>query len=139
MTEFAAIMNDRAKEIGVKNSNFVNPHGYHNENHYTTAYDLALITREAFKILYLEIVKQPSANIGSESSPNQQKLSFRNRNLLLDSRNSNTYYPYATGVKTGFTDEAGNVWLPQPQKTTEFDCSIKLPVDARWNGCKDLI
>ncbi|WP_341876974.1 D-alanyl-D-alanine carboxypeptidase family protein [Defluviitalea saccharophila] len=141
MTEFAAIMNERAKEIGVKNSNFVNPHGYHNENHYTTAYDLALITREALKNpVFREIVKQPSANIGSESSPNQQKLSFRNRNLLLDSRNSNTYYPYATGVKTGFTDEAGECLVASATKDNLNLIAVLLnsPVDARWNDAKTL-
>lgn len=40
ITQFANIMNERAKEIGVTNSNFVNPHGYHNENHYTTVYNI---------------------------------------------------------------------------------------------------
>jgi D-alanyl-D-alanine carboxypeptidase (penicillin-binding protein 5/6) len=141
ITQFANIMNERAKEIGVTNSNFVNPHGYHNENHYTTAYDLALITREAFKNpVFREIVKQPSANIGSESTPNQQKLSFRNRNLLLDSRNTGTYYPYATGVKTGFTDEAGECLVASATKDNLNFIAVLLntPVDARWNEAKTL-
>ena len=47
--KFAALMNDTAKRIGALNSNFVNPHGLHNENHYTTAYDLALISCYAIK------------------------------------------------------------------------------------------
>ena len=55
--EFAKLMNVKAKQIGCKNSNFVNPHGVHDENHYTTAYDLALIGRYAMQILkFREIV-----------------------------------------------------------------------------------
>ena len=47
--KFVKLMNDKAKELGAVNTNFVNPHGLHNNNHYTTAYDLALITRYAMK------------------------------------------------------------------------------------------
>jgi len=46
---FSMLMNKRAKEIGAKNTNFTNPHGLHSEDHYSTAYDLAIITREALK------------------------------------------------------------------------------------------
>ncbi|KAE9629114.1 D-alanyl-D-alanine carboxypeptidase family protein [Defluviitalea raffinosedens] len=141
IAQFANMMNERAKEIGVKDSYFVNPHGYHNENHYTTAYDLALITREALKNpAFKEIVKQPTADIGNSSSPNQRKFSFRNRNLLLDSRNSDTYYPYATGVKTGFTDEAGECLVASATKDhmNLIAVLLKSPTDARWNDAKTL-
>lgn len=46
---FADIMNERAKEIGARNSHFVNPHGLHDDNHYTTAYDLALVCAKRTK------------------------------------------------------------------------------------------
>lgn len=46
---FADIMNERAKEIGARNSHFVNPHGLHDDNHYTTAYDLALVCAKAYE------------------------------------------------------------------------------------------
>ncbi|MEG1783132.1 MAG: serine hydrolase, partial [Oscillospiraceae bacterium] len=49
MDKFAQMMNDRAKELGAKNTHFVNAHGLHNKDHYTTAYDLALIAKEAIK------------------------------------------------------------------------------------------
>ena len=45
LEEFIKMMNKKAKEIGVNNTNFINPHGLHDDNHYSTAYDLALITR----------------------------------------------------------------------------------------------
>ena len=50
LEKFTKMMNQKAKEIGANNTNFINPHGLHDDNHYSTAYDLALITREAMKI-----------------------------------------------------------------------------------------
>src|SRR5690606_37873939 len=55
LENFIDLMNKKAKEIGAVNTNFTNPHGLHDDLHYTTAYDLALITREAFK--YEEFAK----------------------------------------------------------------------------------
>ena len=58
---FANLMNEKAKELGCKNTHFINPNGIHNENHYTTAYDLALITQYAMKNqTFREIVKTTS-------------------------------------------------------------------------------
>lgn len=57
---FAELMNEKAKEIGAVHSNFVNPHGYHDPNHYTTPYDLALILKAASEQpLFLEIINTP--------------------------------------------------------------------------------
>jgi len=141
ITEFAILMNERAKEIKVTNTNFVNPHGYHDENHYTTAYELALITREALKNPeFKEIIKMPLSTIGSEGAQNQRTLTFRNRNLLLDSRDNNTYYPYATGGKTGFTDEAGECLVATATKDgmNLIAVILKSPKDTRWNETKAL-
>lgn len=70
---FAKMMNERAKSIGCLNTNFVNPHGLHDDNHYTTAYDMALITREAIKnstfrkIFSTRTYQIPPTNIQSET------------------------------------------------------------------------
>ncbi|MBR2290470.1 MAG: D-alanyl-D-alanine carboxypeptidase, partial [Clostridia bacterium] len=96
--EFSILMNERAREIGVKNSYFVTPHGLDNEEHYTTAYDLAILTNVALKNeTFARIVetKQISVMIG-----NHQR-SLNNTNELLG--NVSGVY----GVKTGFTGEAG--------------------------------
>lgn len=95
---FSVIMNNKAKELGLKNSNFVTPHGLDNDNHYTTAYDLAILTNYALKNeTFLRIVgtKHISIRIGN----NQRELN--NTNELLG--NVNGLY----GVKTGFTGNAG--------------------------------
>ena len=65
---FANLMNKTAKKIGATNSNFVNPHGLHNDNHYTTAYDLALISCYAMKnSIFREIVSTKSVDISFSS------------------------------------------------------------------------
>ena len=97
---FVAMMNARAKEIGAVNTRFANPHGLPDENHYTTAYDLALITREAMaNDAFRRLVSTRRASIPWEGRDYNRQLS--NKNKLLSS------YPGATGVKTGFTSKAG--------------------------------
>ena len=96
--EFSKIMNKKAKDIGLKNSNFVTPHGLDDDNHYTTAYDLAILTNYALNNkTFLKIVgtKQISVNIGG----NQRSLNNTNE---LSGVVKGVY-----GVKTGFTGNAG--------------------------------
>ncbi|MBR4038704.1 MAG: D-alanyl-D-alanine carboxypeptidase [Clostridia bacterium] len=97
---FVALMNARAGEIGAVNTHFANPHGLPDEDHYTTAYDLALISREAMKNeSFRRLVSMKKASIPWEGRSYDRQLTNKNR-LLSD-------YPGATGVKTGFTSKAG--------------------------------
>ena len=96
--EFSKIMNKKAKDIGLKNSNFVTPHGLDDDNHYTTAYDLAILTNYALNNkTFLKIVgtKQINVNIG------ENQRSLNNTNELLG------VVKGVYGVKTGFTGNAG--------------------------------
>lgn len=95
--EFARLMNERAKQIGAKNTNFVNPHGLHDDNHYTSAYDLALITREAFKNpVFKEVVKTKFWLAERDGYKH-----FANKNNILNICEG------GDGVKTGYTMRAG--------------------------------
>jgi len=105
---FAWMMNQRALAIGAKDSHFVNPHGLHDPQHYSTAYDLALIAREAMKNRFLSQVVatwtySPSSQV---YNPSGQPAVWTNTNKLLDEK-SPFYLAAAVGVKTGHTDEAG--------------------------------
>lgn len=101
-------MNTRAKELGAVNSNFVNTNGLNDENHYTTARDMALITRELYtehqefqtisETLQYSI---PPTNLQPESRIFQQK-----HKMFYES--SEYYYPYVTAGKTGYTEQAMN-------------------------------
>ena len=97
---FVDMMNARAKEIGAVNTHFANPHGLPDDAHYTTAYDLALIAREAMSNpSFRMLVSTQRANITWEGRTYDRVL--QNKNRLLSE------YPGATGVKTGYTSRAG--------------------------------
>lgn len=97
---FAGLMNQKAKEIGATHSHFVNPHGLHDPNHYSTAKDLAIIAREARK-------NQVFREIVSEEAYKDSSFTFYNRNELVN-RSSSNFFQGADGIKTGFTDQAGH-------------------------------
>ena len=101
---FAKMMNERAKSIGVKNTNFTNPHGLPDSNHYTTAYDMALITREAMKnetfrkIFATRTYQIPPTNIQKET----RYLRNHHRFVLRQEYR----YDDCIGGKTGYTSQA---------------------------------
>jgi len=94
---FAELMNKRAKELGANNSNFITANGLHDENHYTTAYDLSLITKAAFANPWeKETMELQTTSINLKTS----KIILENRNLTLG-KNGNI------AGKTGTTSQAG--------------------------------
>lgn len=120
MDEFALLMNDYAIKLGCKNTNFVNSHGLHNEAHYTTASDLYLITEAAMDDpVFAEIVGSYTHTIEPTNKQPEPRVLYSTNALIRDAYLSyelredlygntvNTYFEYATGVKNGYTDEAG--------------------------------
>jgi D-alanyl-D-alanine carboxypeptidase (penicillin-binding protein 5/6) len=95
---FAELMNSRAQQAGAKNSHFVNPDGYHDQRHYTTPWDMALIAREAMQEPFFQ------ETVGMKY---YESRGWKNTNQLLDPA-SPYYYSCATGVKTGYTSAAGH-------------------------------
>lgn len=113
--EFAIQMNEKAKKLELKNTNFVTPHGLDNPNHYTTAYELAKITDYALKNnLIATIVKTKYATIRI----NNNNKEIKNTNELLLGNVDGVY-----GVKTGFTNIAGRC-LVTAVKRKEMDLII---------------
>lgn len=97
---FAAIMNARARQIGARGSHFVNPHGLHDPNHYSSAYDLAMITRHALHYpQFADLVGRQTWMLSRDDRPSQN---FANGNRLL------SRYAGADGVKTGWTSASGH-------------------------------
>ena len=118
---FADLMNAKAKEIGCENSHFVNPNGIHNENHYTTAHDLALIANYSMQNeTFRDIVKTTSFTLPATSAYPSESRTYTNTNNLIiyDNRNrpDNYYYEYATGIKTGYTSAAKNCLVSSATK-----------------------
>lgn len=107
---FASMMNQKAREIGCENTNFVNANGIHHENHYTTAYDLALIGQYAMKNEpFRKIVSSVKYTLPTTEKYDKEDRIFTNNNRLINSNSSN-YYQYATGIKTGYTDPARKLY-----------------------------
>ena len=107
---FCALMNQTATKIGCTNSNFVNPNGTHNENHYSSAHDLALIGKYALKYDKLkEIFKKTSFTLEGKN------ITYATTNEMLLSWNKN-YYENTLGMKTGFTTPAGYCLVSYAQK-----------------------
>jgi D-alanyl-D-alanine carboxypeptidase (penicillin-binding protein 5/6) len=105
--QFVARMNEKAKALGLENTSFVNVHGLHDEEHYTTARDMAVLAREAMQNdIFRSIVE--CAHIYLPTTNMSDKRYFINTNNLV-SRMRYPYYFYdkATGIKTGSTDAAG--------------------------------
>lgn len=113
---FSDLMNRKAIEIGCKNTHFVNPNGIHNDDHYTTAYDLALIAKycmqnETFK----KIVSTPEYTLPKTNLYAYENRTFDNTNNLILTKSS-YYYENATGIKTGYTKEAGSCLISSATK-----------------------
>lgn len=99
---FSQMMNDRARNLGCLDSNFVNPNGLQNENHYTTCYDMALIGQAAYQYPeFKKLISSQSYTIPETNLNVERNLWQENR--LIYSGNGEYYYEYCTGGKTGYT------------------------------------
>ncbi|OON97185.1 MAG: hypothetical protein ATN32_05800 [Candidatus Epulonipiscium fishelsonii] len=106
---FGAMMNQRAQEIGAMNTNFVNPHGFHDVNHYTTAHDMALIMREIYNNEYfLEIMSHPTYRIPATNVSDEIIYLSQQHSLMNSIRDSQMFRSDVIGGKTGYTSQAGN-------------------------------
>lgn len=121
---FATLMNQRAKDIGCTNTSFVNPNGLHDPSHTISAHDMALIAREAMKnATFRELVSQVNVTL-DETPQTPEKRYFRNTNRFLWSTSKIIYnneyipikYEVVDGIKTGYTEEAGNCLVSSGKK-----------------------
>lgn len=134
ITAFAEHMTQRAKELGCKNTNFVNANGLHDENHYTTAYDMALIAQA---LLQIDAYREMMGNTYYEIPPTNKQPETRylhGQHQMLN-KNSLYYYETAEGGKTGYTSEALNTLVTYAkQGDTEL-----IAVVLRCNGAQHYV
>lgn len=123
-TEFAKLMTKRAKELGCKNTQFKNPHGLPDEEHYTTAHDMGLILKEAMKHEEFRKIAGTISYTLKKSDTLKDTLELWNHAKILR-ENSDYYYKYAEGAKTGFTQVALNTLVTYAKKgDVELICVI---------------
>jgi len=126
LESFVKMMNQKAKELGAYNTNFTNPHGLHDTNHYSTAADLALITKYAMENdTFRKIVSTTKYEIQTTNKKDEPRY-FTSLNKLIYNTSYNQiyvdgayispYYEYATGAKTGYTPQAGNCLVATAKK-----------------------
>lgn len=128
---FVKIMNNTAKKIGAINSNFVNPHGLHDDNHYTTAYDLALISSYAMKNeTFREIVSTKKIKISNTLGEYDRILI--NKNKLLKNLEG------CTGIKTGFTKKSGRCLVSSCKKDGREFITVVLNCPNMFERSKEL-
>lgn len=122
--EFASLMNGKAKMLGARNSHFVNPHGLHDDNHYTTAYDLALICATAYENHdFVRIVGTKQRKI--EVSGEARYIANKNKLLKL--------FEGANGVKTGFTKKSGRCLVGGAKRGNMQLITVVLNHGDMWN------
>jgi len=115
LDNFAVLMNKRAKELGCKNTNFVNPSGLYDENHKTTAYDLALILRELSKHKDFSTISTTLAYKIAPTNKSTLERPLWNENKLIQ-KYSEYYYPYCIGGKTGYTVQSMHSYVSAAEK-----------------------
>lgn len=113
---FSDMMNKKAKELGCENTHFVNPNGIHNEEHYTTAYDLYLISKYAMQNeKFAKIVSTYQYTLSATNKyPNKDRV-MQSTNYFLNPK-SKFYNENVKGIKTGTTLEAGNCLITEITK-----------------------
>lgn len=125
-SHFVELMNRKAQELGTTNTNFTNTYGIHDENHYTTAADLAIISRYAMKNeKFREIVKQKTYSIPPTNKYTTERVLPSTNLFIGTARSPKYYYSAVTGIKTGHTNDAGYCLVSSAEKDgTELLCVV---------------
>ena len=135
--EFAKLMNQRAKELGCKNSHFVNANGLHDDNHYSCAYDLVTLYQYAYSNFpdFKSIIAEKTFSLPDSQIYTKSDRTFNNTNKLISDQ-SKYYYEYCTGGKTGYTKEAKNCLVSSATKDgiTLFACILGATQDDSNNS-----
>jgi D-alanyl-D-alanine carboxypeptidase (penicillin-binding protein 5/6) len=126
--DFASYMNTKAQQLGCKNTHFVNPSGLHDEEHYTTAYDMALITQAALSYDFFREVASAKSYETMETTFGQTFTLQQHHKMVLKNKEQYeyAYYEYVEGGKTGYTSKAKNtlVTYAKDAQDRELICVI---------------
>lgn len=136
--EFARLMNSRAKELGASSTNFVNPNGLHDDNHYTTARDLSLLAKHAMTLQkFRDVVKEVKYTI-PKTNKQEERNYITNSNKLIWKIYDQFRYEYATGIKTGYTTKAKQCLVGSAKKEDLELISVVMGAEGQ-NVYKDTV
>lgn len=126
MEEFVALMNERARQLGMEDSSFANPSGLNDDNHYSTAYDMALLAQACLKNeTVADICATRSITIGTRTFVNHNKLLY--------------LYKDCVGMKTGFTEKAGRTLVSAATRDGQTLICVTLNDGNDWNDHMKLL
>lgn len=136
---FSTMMNSRAKELGCTGSNFTNPSGLHQEEHYTTTRDLFLISQRAVENDLIEkIIGTTTYTLPSTNKYTKEARTFTTTNYMIRKSLTKYYYDYCIGAKTGYTGEAKNCVVEFAKKDGIGLTAIVMGEEAKVKGQKFL-
>lgn len=136
LTGFTDIMNKKASDLGCVNSHFVNANGLHDPDHYTCAYDMALITKDALRYKMFRELTSGKSYIIPPTNKNEESRELYSKNKILKSA-SEYYYEFAEGGKTGYTTDSLNTLVTYAKKDDlELICVI-LRCNKAYNAYTD--
>ncbi len=142
MQKFVKMMNDRAKQLGCKNTNFANPHGLPDENHYVTAKDMAVIARAAYENETFRLLCGTKRYTIPPTNKHREPTYLVNHHKMLYPKDTAEYlYDYCTGGKTGYTIAAGSTLVTYAQKEgmTLLTVILKGTSPNYWNETRSLL
>lgn len=112
---FVDLMNEKAADLGCQHTHFMNPHGLHDEEHYVSAYDMAIICKTALSnSQFLKFAGNKFHTIPATNLVNEERSFMNSHKMLID--DTQFTYPWCVGGKTGFTDEALNTLVTFSKK-----------------------
>lgn len=115
VSDFVDMMNSFAQDAGCINTHFMNPHGLDEDGHYTTARDLAVLTRHALTLpIFSEIVNTVNYKLPATNKSGERNL--LSTNWMINPNFKTYYYSYAQGIKTGTTSKAGRCVISKASK-----------------------
>ena len=133
ISNFADLMNQKALEIGCTDTHFTNPSGIQDENHYSTAHDMALIAQYCMKNeTFRQIVCKTSYTLEPTDKTPKERYFVTTNDLIKTS--SEYYYPYCIGIKTGYTSKAKNCLISASQKDGLELITVVLGAEFTENG-----
>lgn len=140
LDHFVEMMNEKAQELGAGNTHFVNSHGLHDDNHYTTAYDLALITKYALTLPDFEKIISTDQYTMAPTNNQESERYFWNQNQMIQS--SYYYDEDVVGGKLGWTEEANNTMMALGERDgRRLICVLlkSVAANAKYQDCEALL
>ena len=132
VSAFAEQMNEQAKSLGLNDTHFINPHGLDDEQHYTTAYDLALLTKKALENEHIRTIVGTRKTTIPHATEGAVRLLINHNKLLR-------LYEGCIGVKTGFTKRSGRCLVSAAERDGVTMIAVTLNASNDWNDHSALL